>query len=176
MHLHIHMCLSYHVQVNNVSLRQCCPINQHGAQLPHHAHISPTAFAIKGKDSPSKDFSSGTDLRNPEVLVIHYRHSSLVTSLFGAPDFLRYVFLIYHHLKSFKSAANPDTTMGKVFQWDIWADSYSFPSDTRGLCNLGITELLKLTAEGQVVFFVTFYIMLWFSKKVAGLFWFFTQS
>lgn len=168
----IRMCLSYHLQANNVSLRQRCPVKQHRAQLPRHARTSPTSFAIKGKDSLQKSkFRT-----NPETLLIHYQHFSLVTSLFGVPDFLNYVFLIYHNLKCFKSIANSDTTTGNVFQWNICADSYSFPSDTRGLCNLGITELLKLMAEGQAIFFVTLYIMLWFSKRVAGLFWFFTHS
>lgn len=102
--------------------------------------------------------------------VIHYQHFSLVTSLFGVPDFLHYVLLIYHNLKRFKSLAHSDTTTGKVFQRNLEADSFSLPSDTRGLCNLGITELLKLMAEGQGILLVTLYIMLWFSKRVAGLF------
>lgn len=125
--------------------------------------------------TPFKRLSSGMDLTTPETLVIHSQHFSLLTSLFGVPDFLNYVFLIYHNLKCFKSIAHSDTTTGNVSPWNIWAGSYSFPSDTRGSCNLGITELLKLMAEGQAIFFVTLYIMLWFSKRVAGLFWFFTH-
>lgn len=156
----------------NVSLWRCCPQNQHRARLPRHAPSSPTSFAMNGKDSLQ---NSGMDLTTPETLVIHSQHFSLLTSLFGVPDFLNYVFLIYHNLKCFKSIAHSDTTTGNVSPWNIWAGSYSFPSDTRGSCNLGITELLKLMAEGQAIFFVTLYIMLWFSKRVAGLFWFFTH-
>lgn len=140
--------------------------------LPH-SHCS-NSFGNKRERLPSK--AQVLVFMRPAMPVIHYQHFSLVTSLFGVPDFLHYVFLIYHNLKCFKSLAHSDTTMGKVFQWNLRADSFSLPSDTRGLCNLGITELLKLMAEGQGILLVTLYIMLWFSKRVAGLFWFFTPS
>lgn len=65
---------------------------------------------------PYKRLSLGTDLMNPGTLVIHYQYFSLVTSLFGVPDFLNYVFLIYHHLKCSKSIANSDTTTDNIFQ------------------------------------------------------------
>lgn len=134
--------------------------------LPH-SHCS-NAFGNKRERLPSK--AQALVFMRPEMPVIHYQHFSLVTSLFGVPDFLHYVLLIYHNLKCFKSLAHSDTTTGKVFQRNLEADSFSLPSDTRGLCNLGITELLKLMAEGQGILLVTLYIMLWFSKRVAGLF------
>lgn len=161
----------------NVSLPP--PTSPWGAAVPKplnslpHSHCSNT-FGNKRERLPSK--AQVLVFMRPEMPVIHYQHFSLVTSLFGVPDFLHYVFLIYHNLKCFKSLAHSDTTTGEVFQWNLGADSFSLPSDTRGLCNLGITELLKLMAEGQSILLVTLYIMLWFSKRVAGLFWFFTPS